>query len=38
MVFSIKKDYDGTLKLLEVAPRIGGTMATHRVIGVNFAL
>lgn len=36
--FQLKKDYDGTLKLLEVAPRIGGTMATHRVIGVNFAL
>lgn len=36
--FQIKKDREGHLKLLEVAPRIAGTMALHRVQGVNFAL
>lgn len=36
--FQIKRATDGTLALLEVAPRIAGSMAAHRVRGVNFAL
>jgi len=36
--FQLKKDKHGTYKLLEIAPRIAGTMAVHRVQGVNFAL
>lgn len=36
--FQLKKDRHDTLKVLEVAPRIAGTMSTHRVLGVNFAL
>lgn len=36
--FQLKLDNSGTSKLLEVAPRIGGTMATHRVLGINFSL
>jgi len=36
--FQLKLDNKGTFKLLEIAPRIGGTMATHRVLGINFAL
>ena len=36
--FQMKRDRQGTLKLLEVAPRIAGTMALHRVMGVNFPL
>jgi carbamoyl-phosphate synthase large subunit len=36
--FQLKKDISGRLKLLEIGPRIAGTMALHRVIGVNFAL
>lgn len=36
--FQLKKDRYGTYKLLEIAPRIAGTMAVHRVLGVNFAL
>ncbi len=36
--FQIKRAENGTLKLLEVAPRIAGTMALHRALGVNFAL
>jgi len=36
--FQVKKDRRNTLKLLEIAPRIAGTMAVHRVRGVNFAL
>lgn len=36
--FQIKRSADGVLKLLEVAPRIAGSMALHRVIGVNFPL
>jgi len=36
--FQLKLDDSGTFKLLEIAPRIGGTMATHRVLGVNFPL
>jgi hypothetical protein len=36
--FQMRRAADGTLKLLEVDPRIAGTMALHRVQGVNFAL
>lgn len=36
--FQVKKDRNGIFKLLEVAPRIAGTMALHRVQGVNFPL
>jgi len=36
--FQLKEDQYGLLKLLEIAPRIAGTMAVHRVLGVNFAL
>jgi len=36
--FQVKKDRQGTFKLLEVAPRIAGTMALHRVQGINFPL
>jgi carbamoyl-phosphate synthase large subunit len=36
--FQVKEDKNGILKLLEIAPRISGTMATHRVMGINFPL
>jgi len=36
--FQLKKDLNGIFKLLEIAPRIAGTMALHRVQGINFAL
>jgi hypothetical protein len=36
--FQVKRDREGRLRLLEVAPRIAGTMALHRVQGVNFPL
>jgi carbamoyl-phosphate synthase large subunit len=36
--FQLKKDVEGQLKLLEIGPRIAGTMALHRVLGVNFPL
>ncbi len=36
--FQVKKDRCGVLKLLEVAPRIAGTMALHRAQGVNLPL
>jgi hypothetical protein len=36
--FQLKKDRNGVKKLLEIGPRIGGTMAVHRVLGVNLAL
>lgn len=36
--FQLKEDAVGRLKLLEVAPRVAGTMATHRVQGINFVL
>jgi hypothetical protein len=36
--FQLKRASSGTLKLLEVAPRIAGSMASHRVSGINFAL
>lgn len=36
--FQVKRARDGQLCLLEVAPRIAGAMAAHRVMGVNFPL
>jgi carbamoyl-phosphate synthase large subunit len=36
--FQLRKDGNHQYKLLEVAPRIAGTMALHRVKGVNFPL
>jgi carbamoyl-phosphate synthase large subunit len=36
--FQLKRASDGELTLLEVAPRIAGSMSTHRVLGVNFPL
>ncbi|MDO8786812.1 MAG: ATP-grasp domain-containing protein [Sulfuritalea sp.] len=36
--FQLKRAQDGQLTLLEVAPRIAGSMAVHRVSGVNFPL
>ncbi|MBG9816166.1 carbamoylphosphate synthase large subunit short form [Bacillus safensis] len=36
--FQIKEDVNGNYKLLEVAPRIAGTMALYRNKGVNFPL
>lgn len=36
--FQLKRAADGELALLEIAPRIAGAMATHRVTGVNFPL
>lgn len=36
--FQTKQDRNGAHKLLEFAPRIAGTMAFHRVQGVNFPL
>lgn len=36
--FQVKEAADGRLKLLEVAPRIAGTMNLYRNRGVNFAL
>lgn len=36
--FQMKRAEDGELTLLEVAPRIAGAMALHRVLGVNFPL
>jgi carbamoyl-phosphate synthase large subunit len=36
--FQLKRATDGELALLEVAPRIAGAMAAHRVTGVNFPL
>ncbi len=36
--FQLKRARDGELALLEVAPRIAGSMSAHRVTGVNFAL
>jgi carbamoyl-phosphate synthase large subunit len=35
--FQVKRATDGTLTLLEVAPRIAGSMSTHRMQGINFA-
>lgn len=36
--FQLKRDRGGELVLLEVAPRIAGAMAAHRVAGINFPL
>jgi hypothetical protein len=36
--FQVKLNSSGVFKLLEIAPRISGTMATYRVLGVNFPL
>ncbi|HBI16894.1 MAG TPA: carbamoylphosphate synthase large subunit short form [Candidatus Moranbacteria bacterium] len=36
--FQLKKDVDGKYVLLEIAPRIAGSMALHRNLGINFAL
>jgi carbamoyl-phosphate synthase large subunit len=36
--FQLKRADDGELVLLEVAPRIAGSMSTHRAQGVNFPL
>lgn len=36
--FQLKEDVNQKLKLLEVAPRIAGSMATNRARGVNYAL
>ena len=36
--FQLKRSASGTLTLLEVAPRIAGTMALNRANGVNFAM
>lgn len=36
--FQLKEDWKGDCKLLEIAPRIAGTMGLHRVMGVNFPL
>ncbi|MDH5217052.1 MAG: ATP-grasp domain-containing protein, partial [Gammaproteobacteria bacterium] len=35
--FQVKERCNGELALLEVAPRIAGTMALFRMIGINFA-
>jgi carbamoyl-phosphate synthase large subunit len=36
--FQLKRAANGELTLLEVAPRLAGSMSTHRVMGVNFPL
>lgn len=36
--YQVKRARGGELALLEVAPRIAGSMSTHRVMGVNFPL
>jgi len=36
--FQLKRDQTGVYKLLEIAPRIAGCMAVHRVQGINFPL
>lgn len=36
--FQLKESDDGTLSLLEIGPRVGGTMALYRNLGVNLAL
>lgn len=36
--FQLKRAHDGQLTLLEIAPRIAGAMAVHRVTGINFPL
>jgi hypothetical protein len=36
--FQLKESDNGTLTLLEIAPRVAGTMALYRNLGVNLAL
>lgn len=36
--FQVKERADGTLVLLEIASRMGGSSSVHRALGVNFAL
>ncbi|WP_213135250.1 ATP-grasp domain-containing protein [Citrobacter sp. FP75] len=36
--FQLKRSTSGVLTLLEVAPRIAGTMALNRVAGINFSM
>ena len=36
--FQVKKSIDGTPTLMEIAPRVAGTMSLYRNLGVNFAL
>lgn len=36
--FQLKRAEDGDLTLLEIAPRIAGSMSTHRIQGINFPL
>jgi hypothetical protein len=36
--FQVKRDINGVITLLEIAPRIPGAMCLHRVCGVNFPL
>jgi len=36
--FQLKESKEGELKLLEIAPRIAGTMCLHQMTGVNFPL
>ncbi|MBM6619090.1 ATP-grasp domain-containing protein [Bacillus suaedaesalsae] len=34
--FQVKEDINGEFKLLEIAPRIAGTMSLYRNVGINF--
>lgn len=36
--FQVKESEEGTLTLMEIAPRASGTMSLYRNLGVNFAL
>lgn len=36
--FQVKENINGELTLLELAPRIAGTMGMYRCLGINFAL
>jgi len=36
--FQVKKSTDETITVMEIAPRIAGTMSLYRNLGVNFAL
>ncbi|MFD3446633.1 ATP-grasp domain-containing protein [Microbacteriaceae bacterium 4G12] len=36
--FQVKEDSEGNFKLLEIAPRIAGTMSLYRNKGINFSL
>lgn len=36
--YQLKKSVGGELALMEIAPRVAGTMALYRSLGVNFAL